>query len=77
MNMENDYLESQHALLIAYQTMKERCQQLQARLAKVEDENTCLRQQYEKHDSMAIMKTYGADENNVVQNQQVCCGWNF
>ena len=36
---------AQHALQIAFQTMQERCQQLQKRLAAVEEENLSLRVQ--------------------------------
>ena len=67
---EVDNIESQYALQVAFQTMKERCQKLQARLASVEEENACLRQQYEKNNSMSLIKLSG-DENNIIQSQQV------
>jgi hypothetical protein len=69
MDQRND-TDSQYALQLAFQTMNERCQQLQTRLVTVEEENICLRQQYEKNKSMAISKLSGENQNII--NQQVC-----
>lgn len=63
---------SYYALLVAFKTMKERCQQLQTRLAAVEQENVCLRLECGRDMSTAVVK---ADDNNadrdVVQTLQV------
>ncbi|KAF3428844.1 hypothetical protein E2986_04251 [Frieseomelitta varia] len=45
-----------YALLVAFKTMNERCQQLETRLATVEEENMCLRLECTKNESAAIMK---------------------
>lgn len=45
-----DVVGSRYALEVAFQTMKERCQRLQQRLAKVEEENSKLRVQKRKDD---------------------------
>ncbi|KAI4493833.1 hypothetical protein M0804_002009 [Polistes exclamans] len=68
-NSENDHVESYHALLIAFKTMKERCQQLQTRLAVVEEENLCLRLECGKDMSTAIIKVNGNDKA-VIQTLQ-------
>ncbi|XP_011633788.1 protein spindle-F [Pogonomyrmex barbatus] len=53
---ENDIFGSYCALLVAFRTMKERCQQLQTRLAAVEKENMCLRLECGRDMSTAIVK---------------------
>lgn len=68
---EGDNFESYYALLAAFQTMKERCQQLQARLATVEEENVCLRLECGKDMSTAIVKMNDNDEKTVVQALQI------
>lgn len=66
-----DTAASQYALQVAFQTMKERCQQLQARLSAVEEENTSLRLYYEKNNSVDPVKMNDISENNLIQRQQV------
>lgn len=66
-----DIAPSQHALQVAFETMKERCKQLQARLATVEEENTSLRLNYVKKKSNDLVKINGINEKNVIQKQQV------
>lgn len=58
-------IESQYALLVAFQTMKERCQKLQARLTFIEEENSQLRQQSKNNNSMGLTKLIKDNENNV------------
>lgn len=55
------------ALQIAFKTMKERCQQLEDRLATVEEENTQLRLQCGRE----VVKTDEKSEKSVVQILQV------
>lgn len=53
--------------------MKERCQQLQARLAAVEEENVCLRVECGRDMSTAVMKTNDNDvDRGALQTLQVC-----
>lgn len=68
-----DKSESLYALQVAFQTMKERCQQLQARLTTVEEENMHLRLQNGKNNATnAPIKISRVDENSLVQEQKVC-----
>ncbi|KAK3931117.1 Protein spindle-F [Frankliniella fusca] len=62
-----DIVGSRYALEVAFQTMKERCQRLQQRLAKVEDENTKLRLQRRNDDLIDSAKGYG--EGDTLQNK--------
>ncbi|XP_011505545.1 PREDICTED: uncharacterized protein LOC105368263 [Ceratosolen solmsi marchali] len=66
---QKNNIESQCALQLAFQTMKERCQQLQARLSIVEEENIYLHQHYKKNNSMTILRVNGEDQH-IIQNQQ-------
>ncbi|KAL2730475.1 protein spindle-F isoform X2 [Vespula maculifrons] len=68
-NPENDNFGSYHALLIAFKTMKERCQQLQTRLAAVEEENLCLRLECGNDRSTAIVKV-NSNDKAVIQTLQ-------
>ena len=64
---EDDNLESQYALRVAFQTMKERCQHLQARLAAVEEENVCLRLECGKDGSAdAVRNKLNSEEDEVL-----------
>ncbi|XP_071562158.1 protein spindle-F isoform X2 [Temnothorax nylanderi] len=60
---ENDTFGSYCALLVAFKTMKERCQQLQTRLAVVEEENVCLRLECGRDMSTAIVKVDKSDRS--------------
>ncbi|XP_015588461.1 protein spindle-F [Cephus cinctus] len=62
--------ESEYALQLAFQTMKERCQQLQNRLAVVEEENLCLRLECGKDTSTAVVRGNASSERTVVQTLQ-------
>lgn len=70
--MENDTFGSYHALSVAFKTMKERCQQLQTRLATVEEENVCLRLKCGKDTSTAILKINNNSQKSTLQILQVC-----
>lgn len=59
-------VDSQYALLVAFQTMKERCQHLQARLSLVEEENSQLRQQSKKNNSTGLTKIIKDDQHNIM-----------
>lgn len=67
---EADNSGSYCALLVAFKTMKERCQQLQARLITVEEENTCLRLECDKDMPTAIVRVKDNDEKTLVQALQ-------
>lgn len=69
-NLENDNFGSYHALLIAFKTMKERCQLLQTRLAAVEEENLCLRLECGKDMSTAVVRVSGNNDKAVIQTLQ-------
>lgn len=69
-NRENENFGSYHALLIAFKTMKERCQQLQNRLAAVEEENLCLRLECGKDMSTAVVRVNGNSDKAVIQTLQ-------
>lgn len=58
---------SQYALQIALQTMKERCQQFQKRLAIAEKENASLRIRREKESSIATPSSSIQNQNDEVQ----------
>lgn len=58
-----DIVGSRYALEVAFQTMKERCQRLQQRLAKVEDENSKLRLQKRNDDLVDSSRGYGEGDN--------------
>ncbi|KAL0104803.1 hypothetical protein PUN28_016443 [Cardiocondyla obscurior] len=62
-NAENDPFGSKYALLVAFKTMKERCQQLQTRLAAVEEENMCLRLECGKDMSTAVVRVDKSDKS--------------
>lgn len=68
-NAENDTFGSYCALLVAFKTMKERCQQLQTRLVAVEEENMCLRLECGRE--MAVVKVDKSDRS-ALQTLQVC-----
>lgn len=69
-NAENDTFGSYCALLVAFKTMKERCQQLQTRLAVVEEENMCLRLECGRDLSTAVVKVDKSDRS-ALQTLQV------
>ena len=62
----HENLDSQYALQIAFQTMKERCQNLQARLAAVEEENIRLRLECGNDDITIAERGKGDSENDVL-----------
>lgn len=64
---DNDIFGSYNALLVAFKTMKDRCQQLQARLTIVEEENACLRLECGKDMSTAIIKLNDDNEKTPLQ----------
>ncbi|OXU21495.1 hypothetical protein TSAR_002658 [Trichomalopsis sarcophagae] len=65
-----DTTASEYALQVAFQTMKERCQLLQARLVIVEEENISLRLKYEKNQSVDPVKINGINENSIISRHQ-------
>ncbi|XP_060825663.1 protein spindle-F isoform X1 [Bombus pascuorum] len=65
-NVDNEKCGNYYALLVAFKTMNERCQQLETRLATVEEENMCLRLECGKDESAAITKT-NDNEKTIVQ----------
>lgn len=65
-NLENVTPESFCALLVAFETMKERCQRLQTRLAVVEKENIRLKLECGRDTTMK------ADNSNDESALQVC-----
>lgn len=67
-NLENVTPESFCALLVAFETMKERCQRLQTRLAVVEKENIRLKLECSRDTSTAMKTDNGSDESTL----QVC-----
>lgn len=70
----NQEQQSYDALQIAFQTMKERCQQLQSRLSIVEKENEFLRRQNIKKDSIDEVKKFDQtvrEDSNTIQTEQV------
>ncbi|KAG7190892.1 hypothetical protein KM043_006953 [Ampulex compressa] len=69
-NSEDDNFGSYYALMVAFKTMKERCQQLQTRLAVVEEENVCLRVECGKDASTAMVKANDSNEGTMVQTLQ-------
>lgn len=58
------------ALLVAFKTMKERCQQLQTRLEAVEEENICLRLECGRDASTAAVKVDSSDDRSALQTLQ-------
>ncbi|KYM97781.1 PREDICTED: protein spindle-F [Cyphomyrmex costatus] len=62
-NLENDTFGSYCALLVAFKTMKERCQQLQTRLTTVEEENICLRLECGRDLTTAVVKVDKSDKS--------------
>lgn len=72
-NVENDTFGSYCALLVAFKTMKERCQQLQTRLAAVEEENMCHRLECGRSMSTAVVKADKSDRSalQILQVRQV------
>lgn len=69
-NAETDTFGSYCALLVAFKTMKERCQQLQMRLAVVEEENMCLRLECGRDMTAPVVKVDKSDRS-VLQTLQV------
>ncbi|XP_008210207.1 protein spindle-F isoform X1 [Nasonia vitripennis] len=65
-----DTTASEYALQVAFQTMKERCQLLQARLVIVEEENISLRLKYENNQSVDPVKINGINENSIILRHQ-------
>ncbi|OAD53904.1 hypothetical protein WN48_08579 [Eufriesea mexicana] len=65
--LDHEKFGSYHALLVAFKTMNERCQQLEIRLATVEEENMCLRLECGKDESAAITKVNDNSEKSIVQ----------
>ncbi|XP_034247474.1 protein spindle-F [Thrips palmi] len=67
-NLSNqDIIGSRYALEVAFQTMKERCQRLQQRLAKVEDENSKLRLQRRKDE--VVVGSRAGDEPEAMRDK--------
>lgn len=62
---------SYYALLVAFTTMKERCQQLQTRLAAVEEENVCLRLECGRDTSTAVVRVADDGSRSPTQTLQV------
>lgn len=72
-DLENGKFGSNYALWIAFKTMNERCQQLEKRIATVEEENMCLRLECGKDESAFIASTDdGSNEKTIVQTLKVC-----
>lgn len=71
-NTDNEKCSSYYALLVAFKTMNERCQQLETRLATVEEENMCLRLECGKDESAMITKINDNNEKTIVQSLKVC-----
>lgn len=69
-NGETDTFGSYCALLVAFKTMKERCQQLQTRLATVEEENMCLRLECGRDMTTAIVKVDKNDRSPLQSLQE-------
>ncbi|XP_014467665.1 PREDICTED: uncharacterized protein LOC106740796 [Dinoponera quadriceps] len=70
-NPENpDSPRSYYALLVAFKTMKERCQQLQTRLTMVEEENVCLRLKCGRDASTDVTRADGNNADKDVQTLQ-------
>lgn len=67
-NTDNGKCSSYYALLVAFKTMNERCQQLETRLATVEEENMCLRLECGKDESAIITKINDNNEKTIVQS---------
>ncbi|XP_017886483.1 protein spindle-F [Ceratina calcarata] len=65
-NMDSEKFGSYSALLVAFKTMNERCQQLQLRLSTVEEENMHLRLECGKDKSTTITKSPNNSEKSVV-----------
>lgn len=65
-NVENVTPESFYALLVAFETMKERCQRLQTRLAVVEKENIRLKC---GRDASTAMKTDNSSDESTLQEK--------
>lgn len=61
--------ESHQALQVAFQTMKERCHQLQARLLAVEEENISLRLKCDQNESQGLLDI--DEDSGFVHNLQV------
>lgn len=66
-NVDSEKFGSYSALLVAFKTMNERCQQLQLRLSTVEEENMCLRLECGKDESATITKSTNNSEKSVVE----------
>ncbi|KAL6435397.1 hypothetical protein ACFW04_005407 [Cataglyphis niger] len=66
-NPENITSESFYALVVAFETMKERCQRLQTRLTAVEKENMCLR--LGRDASTAIVKADNSNDESTLQEK--------
>ncbi|XP_017796291.1 PREDICTED: uncharacterized protein LOC108577625 [Habropoda laboriosa] len=69
-NLDNDKFSNYYALLVAFKTMNERCQQLEARLSTVEEENMCLRLEVGKYESAAITKPNDNNEETIFGCQE-------
>lgn len=69
-NLVDELFRSQCALQVAFQTMKERCQQLRTRLAAVEEENVCLRLECGKDTSSAVVRANDHNGKTVIQMLQ-------
>lgn len=70
-NLDSEKHGNYYALLVAFKTMNERCQQLETRLATVEEENMCLRLECTKNESADIMKV-DDNEKAIAQTLKVC-----
>lgn len=68
-NPENITSESYYALFVAFETMKERCQRLQTRLAAVEKENMRFRLECGRDTSTAIVKADNSSEESTLQEK--------
>ena len=67
----NDNSETNYALKIAFQTMKERCQQLQNRLTFVEKENVALRLECNKNSASSCLPDNQSTEQVTIKKLQV------
>uniref|UniRef100_A0A0C9RXC0 Ccdc92 protein n=2 Tax=Fopius arisanus TaxID=64838 RepID=A0A0C9RXC0_9HYME len=65
-----DSTSAEHALQIAFQTMQERCQQLENRLAAVEEENVRLKVEKGTNSSLDVLIVDVSDEEATIQRLQ-------
>ncbi|XP_029156874.1 protein spindle-F isoform X2 [Nylanderia fulva] len=68
-NLENVTPESYYALLVAFETMKERCQRLQTRLVAAEKENMRLKLECSRNSSTAVVKANNSSDESTLQEK--------